>query len=566
MKFPIWGGFGRILRLALPLSCLALSPCVFAAPLEVTGLNLHEGHLGGTHHLYLSVQDDGTGIETSKLLLKAGDQWLTPESVSKRSAHTPLDLVLLIQSGLLQSKEAAKAIESQVRELQGLTDPSAQIRLTRDGVALSTTWDGFTESSPGETSDQVSVVQAVHAISGQWTETRRRVIFWVSGSTGLNLDTKAWTALQNLLIRKQTTLFVFSSTEPDPAGIPALAVTGGRFLRSSAEGSLIKDTALRILGEHEVTFSSQGLGWIPQKFEILMIGEPGLGSASWRVPDRQIWKRAIDDWPVYGVGSVFLGGVLILVIVRLRRLRPSRSEEPYFELISPRVRVRKFPIPEKNAAMSFLEPVAAAERLRLPGNVSRVWLRRGEDDLLLEDNNYKNALLVNRRRTKRRVLKHDDILDMGEVVLRFVSPHATSTSTSRATSFNSLNFRSSDPEKPRGPLRKDTLVLTIGGRKGFFPITKNLFFIGESQINDLVIKGEDTYPKHVKIQKVGSLYKLVNLANPESTLVNGRRVSQKLLRNGDDLQLGNVRLQISIGLPQKEGSQQTVRKPLKTNS
>ena len=230
------------------------------------------------------------------------------------------------------------------------------------------------------------------------------------------------------------------------------------------------------------------------------------------------------------------------------------------------MRVRKLPIPEKNAAMSFLEPVAAAERLRLPGNVSRVWLRRGEDDLLLEDNNYKNALLVNRRRTKRRVLKHDDILDMGEVVLRFVSPHATSTSTSRATSFNSLNFRSSDPEKPRGPLRKDTLVLTIGGRKGFFPITKNLFFIGESQINDLVIKGEDTYPKHVKIQKVGSLYKLVNLANPESTLVNGRRVSQKLLRNGDDLQLGNVRLQISIGLPQKEGSQQTVRKPLKTNS
>ncbi|MDP7463883.1 MAG: hypothetical protein QF614_05290, partial [SAR324 cluster bacterium] len=64
-----------------------MAPPALAAPLEVTGLDLRESHFGGTHHLYLSLPDSDTEISPSTLLLKAGDQWQTPESVVKRSAH-----------------------------------------------------------------------------------------------------------------------------------------------------------------------------------------------------------------------------------------------------------------------------------------------------------------------------------------------------------------------------------------------------------------------------------------------------------------------------------------------
>ena len=558
MKFPVWGRDGHVLWLTLLFFCL-LAPSALASPLEVTGLDLRESHFDGTHHLYLSLPDSDTEISLSSLLLKAGDQWQTPVSVVKRSAHSPLDLVLLIQPELLKFPETASALKSQFKQLQELVGGANKIRLTKDGIAFSTDWDQLSNEAP-ENSDSASPAQANYSILEQGSDAARRVILWRSGGGEQDLEGEQWWSLQNLLIRKQTTLFIFSTAKPPSNGSPALAVTGGRFILNSGAGNALKDTALKILEEYKVTFSGQGLGWIPQPLEILLLDEAATSRTSWQIPQRQIWARATENWLVFGVGCLLLGGVLLLLTAKLRTSRSNSGGQSYFELISPQVRIRKLVIPEKNSAMSFLESVAVAEKLRLPGNVSRVWLKHDGENLLLEDNNYKNALLVNRRRSKRRVLQHNDILDMGEVVLRFVSPRTARSVAPPQTSLYNADFKFSEPEKPRGPLRQDKLVLTISGRKGSFPLTKNLFFIGESEINDLVIKGEDTYPKHAKIQKIGKLYQIVNLANSDSTQVNGRRISQKFLRDGDALQLGNVQMQVSIGALPREKSPQSAKK------
>ena len=558
MKFPVWGRDGHVLWLTLLFFCL-LAPSALASPLEVTGLDLRESHFDGTHHLYLSLPDSDTEISLSSLLLKAGDQWQTPVSVVKRSVHSPLDLVLLIQPELLKFPETASALKSQFKQLQELVGGANKIRLTKDGIAFSTDWDQLSNEAP-ENSDSASPAQAIYSILEQDSDAARRVILWRSGGGEQDLEGEQWWSLQNLLIRKQTTLFIFSTAKPPSNGSPALAVTGGRFILNSGAGNALKDTALKILEEYKVTFSGQGLGWIPQPLEILLLDEAATSRTSWQIPQRQIWARATENWLVFGVGCLLLGGVLLLLTAKLRTSRSNSGGQSYFELISPQVRIRKLVIPEKNSAMSFLESVAVAEKLRLPGNVSRVWLKHVGENLLLEDNNYKNALLVNRRRSKRRVLQHNDILDMGEVVLRFVSPRTARSVAPPQTSLYNADFKFSEPEKPRGPLRKDKLVLTISGRKGSFPLTKNLFFIGESEINDLVIKGEDTYPKHAKIQKIGKLYQIVNLANSDSTQVNGRRISQKFLRDGDALQLGNVQMQVSIGALPRGKSPQSAKK------
>ena len=265
------------------------------------------------------------------------------------------------------------------------------------------------------------------------------------------MEGEQWWSLQNLLIRKQTTLFIFSTAKPPSNGGPALAVTGGRFILNSGAGNALKDTALKILEEYKVTFSGQGLGWIPQPLEILLLDEAATSRTSWQIPQRQIWARATENWLVFGVGCLLLGGVLLLLTAKLRTSRSNSGGQSYFELISPQVRIRKLVIPEKNSAMSFLESVAVAEKLRLPGNVSRVWLKHVGENLLLEDNNYKNALLINRRRSKHRVLQHNDILDMGEVVLRFVSPRTARSVAPPQTSLYNADFKFSEPEKPTWP-------------------------------------------------------------------------------------------------------------------
>jgi len=559
MNIPTWEKCDRILRLALLLLGCCLPPAIFAAPLAVTGLDLSNAHTGGPYRLFLSIPGAKSDLSAQDLLLSVNQQWQTPESLQLRSPQRALDLALLVESTLLQAPESAAALASAFQAIQTQGMEADRIRLTTNGTAFTKDWPEQGEASP-EGPDAAASLQALHATLEQGEDGSRMVVLWFSNGSEQEFPEEDWHHLQNLLIRKQTTLFVFSDTPSSPEGRSAVAANGGRFLSAQPAEAALQATAARIFEEYEVTFQSQGLGWIPQTLEIRTLLDSETHSTTLQIPRRHVWQTSKEGGWVYGLGSLILAGLLLLLVFRLKSPRSPAASDPYFVLVSPKVPLQKVTIPEANTAMSFLETLAAKEKLRLPGNVSRVWLKRDGENLLLEDNNYKNALLVNRRRTKRRVLQHDDLLDMGEVVLRFADPQSSRPSTS-PSAFSNADFQYKEPPKPLGPLRKDLLTLTISGRKATFPLTKNLFFIGESQMNDLVIKGEDTHSKHAKIQKVGSTYKLVNLATADVTQVNGRRISQKFLREGDAIQLGNVRIQASFGTPPKARPPQPPKKP-----
>jgi len=86
--------------------------------------------------------------------------------------------------------------------------------------------------------------------------------------------------------------------------------------------------------------------------------------------------------------------------------------------------------------------------------------------------------------------------------------------------------------------------LVISGRGGEvvheFPNSEVV--LGSDAACDIVVTGADVSPEHCKLQPVMGAWKIVDLESDAGTRVNGAYVNQRPVRNGDVLELGEVRI------------------------
>ena len=161
------------------------------------------------------------------------------------------------------------------------------------------------------------------------------------------------------------------------------------------------------------------------------------------------------------------------------------------------------PLKPEVQTLELLSKINTGKKYRLSSNLNRVTLTPHQNSFLLEDKNYKNALLINRRRSHRTLLTNDDILDVGEMVLLYRNPNL---------SFNNLN-RNLDGSlelpaasaKLKGPVQKGTPILTFLGSQQKIPLIRNMNTMGTSNTNDIVIESNEVASRHAKIYKVGNL-------------------------------------------------------------
>ncbi|GIS36666.1 MAG: hypothetical protein Ct9H90mP8_0860 [Pseudomonadota bacterium] len=66
-------------------------------------------------------------------------------------------------------------------------------------------------------------------------------------------------------------------------------------------------------------------------------------------------------------------------------------------------------MPEGVKNLEFLNNLQTNRELRLSSNLNRVNLIKQQKTFLIEDKNYKNALLINRRRSHRTLLCNNDV-------------------------------------------------------------------------------------------------------------------------------------------------------------
>ena len=194
------------------------------------------------------------------------------------------------------------------------------------------------------------------------------------------------------------------------------------------------------------------------------------------------------------------------------------------------------PLNKSSYGLDFLSTIRTKRNLRLSANLDKVLLTAEQNSYFLEDKNYKNALLINRRRVKRYLLRHGDVLDIGEMTLIFL---------------NQTNFLNKDVEldeqvpipiyfdKPLGPIRKKVGTLINMNTRQEYYLVKNITFIGRSKTNNIVLNSSQIALRHAKIIRIGTQYKLISLSNQEGTFVNRRRVEQRFLKEGDEISFEN---------------------------
>ena len=120
-------------------------------------------------------------------------------------------------------------------------------------------------------------------------------------------------------------------------------------------------------------------------------------------------------------------------------------------------------------------------------------------------------------------------------------------------SFNNLNPNLYESQvlpaasaKLRGPVQKGTPILTFLRSQQKIPLIRNLNTMGTSNSNDIILESNEVASRHAKIYKVGETWKIQNLHIHETTSVNGRRIDQRFLQDGDEVTIGDVQIRFNI--------------------
>ncbi len=291
-------------------------------------------------------------------------------------------------------------------------------------------------------------------------------------------------------------------------------------------------------------------------------GAPAAGAPERRLRERNLResreppRRAhIGLFPVRGEtdwdGWLVRAGLALLALPaafwlyrRPRIVHAMRS--PGFEVISPSELRQWVPLDDKYTQFDFVTKLKTRGALRLSANLNKVALSNRKFGYLMEDKNFRNALLVNRRRVRRTLLKDGDVLDLGDLTLLYrdhrASPVIRYSPVTPPEGKVQIKFG-----RPRGPIRRGLPVLVSETQppRNFY-IAKNLVFVGRSEDNDLVIKSQNVLNRHAKIERVGGRYKLQDLSSGGNTYVNGRRVEQRYLREGDEIAFDAHRFKFSL--------------------
>lgn len=136
-----------------------------------------------------------------------------------------------------------------------------------------------------------------------------------------------------------------------------------------------------------------------------------------------------------------------------------------------------------------------------------------------------NGTFVNDRRVSQATLNAGDRLRIGDVELVYQGPSRV-------------------PMERAAPPAFSEAWLEIEGVR--HPIPNEGLSIGRSAENDLRIPDGTISRQHARIERRGDTFVVVDLNSANGTFVNGQRVQQHLLQDGDEIRVGQVRMRFRL--------------------
>jgi hypothetical protein len=100
---------------------------------------------------------------------------------------------------------------------------------------------------------------------------------------------------------------------------------------------------------------------------------------------------------------------------------------------------------------------------------------------------------------------------------------------------------------PDGPTVQEAAALTIDGER--HPIDKRVTVLGRSQECDVQLADPNVSRRHAEVRQEDSAFWIVDLGSTNGMEVNGRRLRQAKLEDGDTITLGSTEVVFEHGLP-----------------
>lgn len=101
----------------------------------------------------------------------------------------------------------------------------------------------------------------------------------------------------------------------------------------------------------------------------------------------------------------------------------------------------------------------------------------------------------------------------------------------------------SEDEQAEEVERASRLVVINGKNKGTIHALKDTFTVGRAETNSFPLADPKVSRRHSQIKRKGKDYVIIDLKSSNGTFVNGERVDEHVLSDGDEIQIGDAVLQ-----------------------
>jgi len=170
----------------------------------------------------------------------------------------------------------------------------------------------------------------------------------------------------------------------------------------------------------------------------------------------------------------------------------------------------------------------------------RVLINYNDGYFTLEDKNFKSFCFKNRRRFRKTLLKHEDIIDIGTRAFIVSDPNREEAPIKRRLKRSNLSKHNLET------ITNYPILQPLDAKQKPFYIDKNQVYIGRSKSNDLVIRSPNVSVRQAMIQLENGKARIFSLTNEESIYVNGKRIDMCNLQNKDEVAFNNHKYKFII--------------------
>lgn len=174
---------------------------------------------------------------------------------------------------------------------------------------------------------------------------------------------------------------------------------------------------------------------------------------------------------------------------------------------------------------------------------------------LLIDLDSANGIHINGERVERAHLTSGDLIQVGDSTLRFEIPQQEPLPDMAAPDVVSINSEADLDATVAQATVPMTLIdtnlprLTIhtSSRTWEVRLHQETLTIGRHEGNDLVLDQPNASRRHAHIERMGEGFRIHDLGSTNGTWLGEQRIDERLLRNGDTIQIGDARLVFKSG-------------------